>query len=145
MTRRSDRPPAGWSTVLDVIVRGAIEATEASSGCVLLVEGGELVVAASAGREGWEPAVREPAGYVVASAQPIALSPSGAGPAGAGAALGGATSVLCVPCPHGDAVVGALAVVDKADGASFAYEDLELATLLAGVAGAVLAVARGPA
>lgn len=133
--------PPGWAQVLEAIVAAAIEATEAAAGCVLLAgAGGDLRVVASAGRPGGEAAARDPAGYVVASGQPIALSP-------AGGSFGVATSVLCVPCAAGDAVVGALAVVDKAEGATFTYEDLELATLLAGIAGTVLGVAAaaGPA
>jgi GAF domain-containing protein len=53
--------------------------------------------------------------------------------------------VLCVPCGD-DEIVGALELVDKAGGAAFSFDDVELATLLAGIAGvAIEARADGPA
>jgi hypothetical protein len=39
--------------------------------------------------------------------------------------------------------VGALELVDKRAGGSFTYDDLELATLLAGIAGAALVAEQG--
>ena len=48
------------------------------------------------------------------------------------------TAVLGVPCLHDDEVVGVLELVDKVDGTTFTFDDVELATLLANVAGAAL-------
>ena len=48
--------------------------------------------------------------------------------------------MLCVPCLHDDAVLGALELVDKAGGGPFSFDDVELVTLLGGIAGAALSV-----
>jgi hypothetical protein len=48
------------------------------------------------------------------------------------------SSVLCVPCTAGDNVVGVLELVDKAGGGTFSFDDVEIATLLAGVAAAAM-------
>ena len=45
------------------------------------------------------------------------------------------SSVLCIPCESDDGVAGVLEIVDKADHAMFSFDDVELATLIAGVAG----------
>jgi GAF domain-containing protein len=47
-------------------------------------------------------------------------------------------TVLCIPCESGDGVNGVLEIVDKVDGAMFSFDDVELATLLAGVAGVAI-------
>ena len=84
-------------------------------------------------------------GYVVSSGQPMAIAPRGADPRlseGLGARLGRMpASLLCVPCHHEDAIVGALELVDKAGGAPFSIDDVELVTLLGGIAGAALSLA----
>jgi GAF domain-containing protein len=49
------------------------------------------------------------------------------------------TSILSVPCTAGGSVVGALELVDKADNERFSFDDLEVATLLGGIAGAAIA------
>ena len=81
-------------------------------------------------------------------------SADGPGPEGAdarlaeglGARLGREpASVLCVPCHDDDVVVGALELVDKAGGVPFSFDDVELVTLLGGIAGPALRAAGGQA
>jgi GAF domain-containing protein len=139
--------------VLDSVVEAAVHATGAAAGWLVGGNGdGQRVVAADG--EGTREFLGRPvgpgegvAGFVVASGQPLALSTLGNDPRlrGGVEALRGTlpASVLCVPCLSDDAVVGALELVDKRAGGAFTYDDLELVTLLAGVAGAALAADRG--
>jgi GAF domain-containing protein len=53
------------------------------------------------------------------------------------------SSVLCVPCTAADTVVGVLELVDKAGGATFTFDDVELATLLAGIAAVAIEADEG--
>ncbi|HTT91897.1 MAG TPA: GAF domain-containing protein, partial [Acidimicrobiales bacterium] len=139
--------------VLQAVARAALDATGAGAGWVLALEGDKLRAVGAAGEGTGElygtqlPAGAGTAGYVVSSGQPIAIAPRGGDPrlgGGLGARLGKpATAVLCVPCFHDDAVVGALELVDKAGRQQFSYDDVELVTLLGGIAGAALGVA-GP-
>ena len=46
-------------------------------------------------------------------------------------------SVLCVPCAFDDEVLGVLELVDKVGGA-FSFDDVELSTVLANIAGSAL-------
>jgi GAF domain-containing protein len=137
--------------VLQAIARAALDATGAGAGWVLALEGERLRAVGAAGEGAGEligtqlPAGAGTAGYVVSSGQPIALAPSGHDPRlgeGLGARLGRpATAVLCVPCLHDDIVLGALELVDKAGRVPFSFDDVELVTLLGGIAGAALGVA----
>ena len=52
-------------------------------------------------------------------------------------------SVLCVPCAHDDDVLGVLELVDKAGGGPFTFDDVELITVLANIAGSALAESAG--
>ncbi|MCA1706572.1 MAG: GAF domain-containing protein [Actinobacteria bacterium] len=126
----------------------ALMATGAGAGWILGVRGEELEVSAAVSAEAGTlvgtsvPAGAGSAGFVVSSGQPLAISPRGDDPRfGDGMALIGGrqpTSVLCVPCATDDRVVGALEVVDKAGGGSFSFDDVELATSLAGIAGVAM-------
>ena len=137
--------------VLQAITSVALDATGARSSWVLALEGQRLRAVGAAGERAGELLGTEllagagAAGYVVSSGQPIAIAPRGADPRlteGLSAQLGTVpTSVLCVPCLHDDAVLGALELVDKAGGGPFSFDDLELVTLLGGIAGAALSVA----
>jgi phosphoserine phosphatase RsbU/P len=137
--------------VLQAISRAALDATAAAAGWVLAVEGEELRAVAAAGERSDElvgtqlPAGVGLPGYVVSSGQPIAIVPRGTDPRlaeGLGARLGRLpASMLCVPCLHDDAVVGALELVDKAGGGPFSFDDVELVTLLGAIAGAALSMA----
>jgi GAF domain-containing protein len=136
--------------VLQAITRVALDASGATSSWVLALEGERLRAVGAAGERAGEllgvewPAGAGTAGYVVSSGQPIAIAPRGADrrlAEGLGAQLGRVpTSVLCVPCLHDDAVLGALELVDKAGGGPFSFDDVELVTLLGSIAGAALSV-----
>jgi GAF domain-containing protein len=151
--RPTARGPA--SAVLQAIVEAATEATAATEGWILAARDDRLHVLAAAGDRPGQvlgasvPAGEGTAGYVVASGQPLALAPR---PDDARAAAGVSgliglqpTSVLCVPCADEDSVAGALEVVDKAGGGRFSLDDVELATLLGGIAGAALVEITGSA
>lgn len=81
------------------------------------------------------------AGYVVASGQPLALQPrAGSGdPWAEEHRLTGQvpTSILAVPCESGQHLVGVLELIDKHEG-PFSFDDVEVVTLLGGIAGAAL-------
>lgn len=137
--------------VLAAIAKAAADVTGAAAGWLVAVEADRLVVRAVAGEApdslvGTEVTAGEgAAAYVVASGQPLALTARAGDPRaaeGLAAVLGRpAGSVLCVPCEVLDGVTGALELLDKAGGGSFSFDDVELATLLAGIAGVALAAA----
>lgn len=144
--QREGRGPA--SAVLQAIVDAATDATAAAEGWILAPRDERLHVLAAAGDRPGQllgtsvPAGEGTAGYVVASGQPLALAPR-ADDARATSGVAGLlglrpASVLCVPCTSDDSVAGALEVVDKAGGGRFSLDDVELATLLGGIAGAAL-------
>lgn len=135
---------------VQAVVDAAVDATDAALGWLAVVEGDDLVVVAAASAD---PSVasalvgrRVPAGlgsggFVVQSGQPVALQPSrGGGDEGTVALTGQAPAgLVCVPCTTADDVVGVLQVIDKAAGGAFGFDDVELLTILGGVAGAALA------
>lgn len=139
--------------VLDAIVRACVDATDADWGWVAAVEGDRLRVVALAGPPGagdrgtaaigQEATMTGTTGMVASSGQPMALMVRDGDPhAGGGvAALLGIRprAVLAVPCGDGDGAVGVVEVVDKHGGTSFSFDDVELVTLLAGIAAAALA------
>jgi GAF domain-containing protein len=137
--------------VVHTILSSAGAVTASTQGWILAPQGDQLEVIAAIG-SGDVVGTRVPsesgtAGYVLASGQPVAMMPRADDPAsgeGVVAALGiRPTSVLCVPCAHDDEVVGVLELVDKSGGGAFTFDDVELATVLATIAGAAL-VDRGP-
>lgn len=151
----SPAPPDPADGVLQAIVEAVTEATAATEGWMLAQRDDRLLVVAAAGdRPGrlvgaTVPSDEGTAGYVVTSGQPLALAPR---PDDARASSGVAgllglrpSSVLCVPCADDDSVAGALEVVDKAGGGRFSLDDVELATLLGGIAGAALVQTSGGA
>ena len=117
------------------LARVAVEGTEADRGRLLAASPGtdELrVVAAHGGGDLWQ--ARSPgdiARYVAAAGQPQVLSHGAHLPA-----------TLCVPCFYDDEVMGTLELEDKQGGLAFTIDDVELATLLGGIAG--VALARSP-
>lgn len=136
------------SPVLQVIVTSAVEATAAAEGWLVAVRDDHLEVVAAAGARADDvmgmtvPVAFGTAGFVVASGQPLAVAPRGDDPRfaeGVAAMLGRVpTNVLTVPCSTDDGVLGALELVDKAGGGNFSFDDVEIATLLAGIAGVAL-------
>ena len=147
--------PAG--AVLQAIIEAATDVTAATEGWILAPRDQRLFVVAAAGDRPGQllgasvPAGEGSAGYVVGSGQPLALAPRGGDDRGTSLVAGliglRPASVLCVPCSGDDAVAGALEVVDKAGGGRFTLDDVELTTLLGGIAGVALSqiAATGPA
>jgi phosphoserine phosphatase RsbU/P len=139
--------------VLQAVARAALDATGAAASWVLALEGDRLQAVAAAGERAGElvgtrlSAGGGTPGYVVSSGQPIAIAASGGDPRlgdGLAPRLGRPpVAVLCAPCLYDDAVVGALELIDKAGGKPFSFDDVELVTLLGGIAGAALSVS-GP-
>src|SRR2546421_9164889 len=142
-------------SVLQAITQAAVDATAAAHGWLLHAQGDELQVVAAAGVKPGAllgakvPANEGSAGFVIASSQPLALSPSQGDPratGGVSALLGHRpSSVLCVPCGREDVVMGALELVDKEGGGNFSFDDLEVATLLGCIAGPALKEGAGTA
>jgi GAF domain-containing protein len=149
--------------VLHAIVRAAVDATGAARGWLVAADPTGTTIVAAVGDEASNliGATIEPgtgtAGFVIASGQPIALVPRDNDPRfdqGVTALLGPGpgrhrpSSVLSVPCASEDDVVGALELIDRTDGgvggnSGFTFDDVELATLLAGIAGVALTQDRG--
>lgn len=141
---------------LHAVVRGALEATGAAHGWLLANEEAGLRVVAVGGdvpsvAVGDDvptvavgdivPATGGSYGYVIASGQPLALQPHAGrdDPWAEPHPLVGRVpaSICAVPCEGLDALVGVLEVVDKAVG-PFSFDDVEVVTLLGGIAGAAL-------
>jgi GAF domain-containing protein len=136
--------------VLQSLVRAAVEGTGASRGWLLAVRGDHLEVVAAYGHDAGSllgatmPLESGSAGFVVASGQPLAMTPRGDDPRFAAdlfAQLGSQpSSVLCVPCDDDDdATVGALELVDKVGNGPFSFDDVEIVTMLAAIAGVAIA------
>lgn len=141
------------SSVLHAIVTSAVDATGAANGWIVADVDGALVVVAAAGGDHPQDLVGSrlradaQAAFTVGSGQPVARRPSPSDAAALGAAGydGLPASLLSVPCTDGrDGTVGALELAGKRGGA-FTVDDVELATLLADVAGAAIADARDAA
>lgn len=137
--------------VVQAVVDSAVAATAASAGWVMVLRGDRLSVVAALGAGdliGTDvPADAGTAGFVVNSGQPMAMAVR-EGDArlseGALALLAQRpSSVLCVPCTAADTVLGVLELVDKAGDTSFSFDDVELTSLLAGIAAAALEADEG--
>ncbi len=131
--------------VLHTILSSAGAVTAAGQGWILEPRGDELEVVAAIG-SGELVGIRVPAeggtaGYVLASGQPVAMMPRAEDPAASEGVVGvlgiRPASVLSVPCAFDDEVLGVLELVDKAGGA-FSFDDVELSTVLANIAGSAL-------
>ena len=136
------------NAAMDALVRAAVSATGATGGWLLARERDAFVIRAvlveQPGRLiGRRVPVSGTAGFVVSSSQPLALSNVRGDDRFAhesdDSLLRPSASVLSVPCSDEDETCGVLEVIDKAGGASFSYDDLEFVTLLADVAGPMLA------
>jgi hypothetical protein len=137
------------SPVLQAIVGSAVDATGAQHGWIVAELGGVLVVVAAAGEGepaallGHEVPSASQTGFTIGSGQPAARQPPPSDDQAAGTAgfPGVPPTLLSVPCTDGlDGTNGALELAGKRGGA-FTVDDIELATLLAEVAGAALAEA----
>jgi sigma-B regulation protein RsbU (phosphoserine phosphatase) len=141
--------PAAADPVLHALAQAAVAATGASDGWLLAVEDAGLRVVAVAGAGAGTPVLAAvvpagagSAGFVAASGQPLAMAPRGDDPRfseGTAQLLGRRpSSVLSVPASNEDGVVGVLELVDKAGGGTFSFDDVEIATMLAEIAGVAL-------
>jgi GAF domain-containing protein len=139
--------PVPPNPILHAVLGSAIDATGATLGWLLATDGDQLVVRAIAGADqqfvGAQVSAHSGfAGYVASSGQPLAMSPRGDDERGAEgvAALVGTRpgSVLAVPCGTDEAVLGVLELVEKFGGVPFSFDDVEVATLIAGIAGVAL-------
>jgi GAF domain-containing protein len=136
------------TAVLDAVLRAALDATAATAGWLVARDPDGLRVLAALGPGATSglvgtviPADAGVVGLVMASGQPMALGASAQGAStGPGvAALAGIEpeAVLCVPYGGTDAT-GAIELVDKVGGGRFSFDDVELVTVLAGIAGAAM-------
>jgi hypothetical protein len=120
---------AAASGVLEAVVHGAAEATGAAGVALVALRDEELRVLAIGGdRDGRAPGEvvvpgDGPLGYVLASGQPLSLSP------------GADEATLCVPCLGPEGVLGAL---ELRGAQPFTPEASRLAALFADVAAAAL-------
>jgi len=140
-------PPHRVDPVLQALVAAAVGATNATEGWVVTEDRGRLAVQAAVGAASASTvgrpaeAVGGTAGFVLATGQPLALTLRPDDPRaaeGIPALLGlRPTTVVAVPCATDDGVVGVIELIDK-QGGPFSFDDLELVTLLAGVAAVAL-------
>jgi hypothetical protein len=128
--------------VLAAILDAALDATAAQHGWIVAARDGALVVVAAAGPAGAAAHVGRvvapgsPAALAISTGQPAARRPrpDDLGATGAAGADGVPSTLLTVPC--GDA--GALELAGKR-GDAFGIDDIEIASVLADVAGVALA------
>ena len=135
---------------LQTIISSAVDATGAVAGWILAVNDAELVIVAAAGGDPrWAASLLDrrasldsgTASFVIRSGQPVALQPgTGSMNDELGTELLGRvpSSLVCVPCTADEQPLGALQLVDKFGGGPFSFDDVEVATLVGTIAGAVL-------
>lgn len=131
--------------VHQALVDAACTATGATQGWLLATSDmGLRVLAATGGTDpgrlvGMTVAVTGARGYAVSSGQPAALrpQPTDQSNAGAGGASGVPGALLATPCGIDD-IVGVLEIVRDEGGESFSFDDVEVVSLLADVAGAAI-------
>jgi GAF domain-containing protein len=138
--------------IFQALVDAAVNGTGGTDGWILARRDGALEVVATSGSSAVALGTRLPAdagtaGFVVGSGQPIALAPRPGAEltSGLDRIIGREPkSIVAVPCESDDGVIGVLEVIDKARGGSFTFDDVELATLLAGIAGVALQELSAP-
>lgn len=141
--------------MLQALAVSAVDSTGATAGWLAVADGDSLrVVAAGGGVAPDSVGARASSdegieGYVLTSGQPMALSGAAGDERLSGGIVGALKmrpqSVLCVPCGDRESVLGVLVLLDKQGGVSFSFDDVEIATLLAGIAGVALAASGRPA
>jgi GAF domain-containing protein len=138
------------AAVVDAITRSVVDATGAASGWLLTARATGFEVVAVAGDAVPRLVVGRTvphgdgaAAFVAGSGQPLAIQPGrgeGSGVDDVTALLGRPpTAVLAVPCTVDDRAIGVLQLVDKVGGGAFTFDDVEVATVLAGIAAVALA------
>ena len=137
--------------VLELIAKRGRALVQATSVVIMLLEGDELVVAASAGQIAPAAGVRIPVagsltGEVVLSSRPQRVADVQARLKGPATVLGEAGSALIVPLVFRGTVHGVLSAIDKrGDDPEFRAEDEDLMVGFAASAGAAVATARSVA
>jgi hypothetical protein len=141
--------PVAGDPLLAAILTAAADATQAGRGWMFAVAGDQIHVVAGHGpgassrvgakgprQFGW-------AGFVVGTRQALAIVPSPDDPRFLGDLVADRVarpaSLLCFPCTYQGVAVGALQLEDKAGGAPFVLDDIELVTILTEIAGAAIA------
>jgi len=127
------------------LVEAAVKATGAESGWLLRIDDATLTVTAAVGGDdpsssiGTLRSATGATGHALAAGYPTALRVRNDDHSndGVGGAIGVPSSVLSAPCNDGD-VVGVLEVANAQSG-SFSFDDVEVVSLLADIAGAALA------
>jgi hypothetical protein len=132
--------------VLASILQSALSATNAGQGWLLAVNDDRATVAAALGQP--DPASLIGTQVTPSAAATLALQgghavaiqpdPTDAANSSAGGFGGTPSSILAVPCGD-EAEVGLLEVVAKTGGDRFSFDDVELCSVLASIAGAALA------
>lgn len=141
-------PVSANDPVTDSVLRAARDATGAQRALLLAVDGEALTVVAADG-DGTGSAIgasidlgQGVAGFVAASGQPVALRPSSVDQRlddDVARILGWEPgAVLTVPCLGMDGISGVLELLDTDRDGGFDFDDVESATVLAGIAGTVL-------
>jgi pSer/pThr/pTyr-binding forkhead associated (FHA) protein len=142
-------PPGGLAHPLfQTIIDEAVDATQAATGWLLAAEGRHLkvlaVAAGSSARVGQSITIDGVRGLALAMGQTSAQQPPEGDRTneGAGGAAGVPPSVLASPCGDED-TVGVLEMAGKEGSAAFTFEDIELLTSLATIAGAAIVELEG--
>lgn len=138
--------------VVQAVLEAAVSATSAACGWLAANDQDTISVVAAFGEDAadlvgaYVPAAAGTAGFVIGSGQPLALTSVGQDARlsdGVAALLDAAPrSMMSVPCVTDTGVVAALELADKVGGGSFSFDDVEVATLLAGIAAVALVNAR---
>lgn len=131
--------------VLASILQSALSTTSAEQGWLLSVDDDGATVAAALGRPdsasivGTRVGLSASAALALQGGHAVAIRPGPTDTANrsAGGFAGTPPSILAVPCGE-EAEAGVLEVVAKADGDRFSFDDVELCSVLASIAGAAL-------
>jgi len=143
-TDRAEPPGARAHPLFQTIIDEAVDATQAGTGWLLAAEGRHLkvlaVAAGSSAHVGQSVTIGGARGLALTMGQTSAQQPPHGDHTneGGGGALGVPKSLLAAPCGNED-TVGVLEVASKEGDAAFNFEDIELLTSLATIAGSAIA------
>lgn len=134
--------------VLLSVLEAACDATGATKALLLRSGEDDLTVVAAFGPNTADaygvtvPLGQGVAGFVAASGQPVALAPHSTDTRigeDVTSSLGWEPrAILTVPCMGNNVIAGVLELIDPLGNANFSFDDVESATLLAGIAGVAL-------
>jgi hypothetical protein len=153
MTAFPPPSPTADDPVLTALCVAACHATGATSAWIGALVGDRLRVGAACGSlastvRGRTVDLGGSAGFVVATGQPMAVAPRPGDRHVVAGVLGSSgivpTSLCALACLDDGEPAGVLELVDKAGGGRFGFDDVELAALLASIAGPALATRIAP-